>query len=135
MNRTLRICVLVAAILLALMIFSLSSSIGQDRKPYEVQTRVYGVEAGRSDTARAVDAYERLMERYMDQSREDFARLDARIEALDRTLAAVDAKLAALDSRLARIEQHLGVKPAASAPDPNRPAQPTATIPEPAAQR
>jgi hypothetical protein len=80
MNRTLRACMLVAAIVLAVMVFSLSSSMGQDRKPYEVHTQVYGVEAGRSDTARAVDAYERLMERYMDQSEQNFARLDSRLE-------------------------------------------------------
>jgi hypothetical protein len=135
MNRTLRACMLVAAIVSGLLIFSLSSSVGQGRKPYEMQTQVYGVEAGRSDTARAVDAYERLMERYMDQSEARFASLDARLACLDRTLAAVDAKLAALDSRLARIEQHLGIKLAPPTPDPNHPTPPTPTIPKPAAKQ
>jgi hypothetical protein len=135
MNRTLKVCVLPAVILSALTVLSLSTSVGQDRRSYDTQMQVYGVEPGRSDAGRAIDAYERLMERYMNQSEARLAALDARLAALDRTLVAVDAKLAALDSRLARIEQHLGVKPAAPAPDPNRPAPPAPSTPKPNVQR
>jgi len=124
MSRKLGLWILALVAVSCLVILGLSPSVGQDRKSYEVQTQVYGVTAGRSDAARAIDAYERLMERYMDQTQEKFAGLGANLDAIAHRLDALDAKLTVLDTRIARIEKHLGIKPIAPAPDPNVPAEP-----------
>jgi hypothetical protein len=107
MNRSVRTWMLLAVIIFCLVIFFLPTSVGQDRKTYEVPTQVYGVPAWRSDAAHAVDAYERLMQRYTDLTERSMAGMAADLNGLARRLDAIDAKLTALDTRLARIEQHL----------------------------
>jgi hypothetical protein len=107
MNRSVRTWMLLAVIIFCLVIFFLPTSVGQDRKTYEVPAQVYGVPAWRSDAAHAVDAYERLMQRYTDLTERTMAGMAADLNGLARRLDAIDAKLTALDTRLARIEQHL----------------------------
>ncbi len=74
--------------------------------------------AAQSDAARAINAYERLMERHMDMTERTFIgyaadvkALAAKFDAVDAKLTALDAKLAQMDQRLARIEKHLGIAP------------------------
>jgi hypothetical protein len=126
-----RLYVIGALIVGCLATFCLSPSVGQDRRPYETRAQVYGVSAGRSDTARAIDAYEALMQRYMDTTERNFGALAGSVDALARTLDTIDARLASLDSRLARIEQHLGLHPAGAAADPNVAPMPTSTETDP----
>lgn len=131
MNRSVRTCMLVAVIVFCLVILRLSTSVGQDRKSYEVPAQIYGVPAWRSDAAHAVDAYERLMQRYTDLTERNMAGITTDLDALARKLDAIDARLTALDARLARIEQHLGpvsVSPAS----PALPGQPQPPTHEPA---
>ncbi len=118
MSRNCRVYVVIAAVAFCVVAFCLSTSVGQNRRRYEVETQVYGVPAYQSDAARAIEAYERLMERYLDLSERNFIRLAADVEAFTGTLNAIDARLSTLDARLARIEQHLGI-PTVSTPDPN----------------
>jgi hypothetical protein len=110
-----------AAIVVGGIILSLSTSTGRDRKGYEVEAQVYGVPAAQSDASRAIDAYERLMERHMDlteRSLSDFAAdlkvLATKFDAFDAKVTALDAKLTQMDQRLARIEKHLGIAPVAT---------------------
>jgi hypothetical protein len=124
MSRSLRVCTLFAVIGFCLAILCLSTSGGEDRKPYEIQTQVYGVSAGRSDAARAIDAYERLMQRYTDLTEQNFARVTTDLDTLARKLDAIDAKLTILDARVAGIERHLGLKSTASVANPNAPPMP-----------
>ncbi len=118
MRQRSRLHIVVAVIMVCAAVLGFSTSTGQDRKPYTVETQVYGVPAYQSDAARAIEAYERLMERYLDLSERNFIRLAADVEAFKGTLNAIDARLSTLDARLARIEQHLGI-PTVSTPDPN----------------
>jgi hypothetical protein len=100
-----------------------STSWGQGRGGYQAETRVYTTPEYQTDTTRAINAYEKLMDRYMDTTERSFSALSTDIKMLTVKLDAMDAKLASLDARLARIEQHLGivtVLPAAA--DPNAPA-------------
>ncbi len=70
------------AIILGVVVLVLSTSVGQSRKNYEVETRVYTTPEYRTDAARAIDAYERLMERYMDTTQQNFAGIAADIGAV-----------------------------------------------------
>ena len=109
MNRNVRMCMLVAVIVFCLVILSLSTSVGQDHRSYEVPAQIYGIPAWHSDAAHAVDAYERLMQRYTDLTERSMAGVATDLAALARKLDTIDARLTTLDSRLARIEQHLGL--------------------------
>jgi septal ring factor EnvC (AmiA/AmiB activator) len=122
-----------AAIIVCMIVLSLSASTGRDRRTYEVDAQVYSVPTAQSDAARAINAYERLMERHMDLTERnltglaaDIAMLAAEFDGVDAKLAALDARLTQVDQRLARIEKHLGVAPesqsAPAKPDPNAPA-------------
>ncbi len=117
----------VAAIVVAcVVVLGLSASTGRDRKGYEVEAQVYSVPTTQSDAARAISAYERLMERHMDMTERNLADLAADLKVLTVKIDSVDAKLTQLDQRLARIEKHLGIAPAL--PDPNAP--PASKVPE-----
>ncbi|MEN6332958.1 MAG: hypothetical protein ABFE01_01790 [Phycisphaerales bacterium] len=135
MARNHRVYRIVAAIVVGAIILSLSTSTGRDRKGYEVEAQVYGVPAAQSDASRAIDAYERVMERHMDmteRSLSDFTAdlkvLATKFDAFDAKVTALDARLTQIDQRLARIEKHLGIAPlpppapAKTKADPNAPA-------------
>ncbi|HSW02804.1 MAG TPA: hypothetical protein VLI39_21750 [Sedimentisphaerales bacterium] len=123
------------AIVVGVIVLSLSTSTGRDRKGYGVEAQVYGVPAAQSDAARAIDAYERLMERHMDLTERRLADFSAdlrvlatRFDSFDAKVTALDAKLTQINQHVARIEKHLGIvtviapKPAKA--DPNAPAAP-----------
>ncbi len=115
----------VAAIVACLIVLGLSISTGRDRRTYEVDAQVYSVPGYQSDAARAINAYERLMQRHMDVMEQNLAGVAADIQAIAARLDAIDAGLTRMDRRLARIEKHLGIvpvpPPAPIQPDPNAP--------------
>ncbi len=127
---------IVAAIVVCVIVLSLSTSTGRDRGGYEVEAQVYGVPAAQSDAARAINANERLMERHMDMTERTFIAygadvkaLAAKFDAVDAKLTALDAKLSQMDQRLAGIEKHMGIAPVVAPKpakaDPNAPASKT----------
>ncbi len=119
--------------MVGIVVLWLSTSLGQRQKNYQVETHVYATPEYKTDAARAIDAYERVMERYMDVTERNFAALSADIKVVDTKLNAIDVKLAKLDERLERIERHLGTIPA-PLPDPNKARilgpEPTTTDPD-----
>ena len=128
MSRNCKVYVVIAAIVFCVVAFCLSTSVGQNRRKYEVETQVYGVPAYQSDAARAIEAYERLMERYLDLSERNLVDLAADVKVFTEKLNAIDGRLSMLDARLARIEQHLGIAPVMStdsAPDRDALSRPT----------
>ncbi len=78
-------------------------------KSYEIQPRIT-VPVYRTDTARAIDAYERMMERFIDLTWEDLGDIDTEINGIAGTLHSVDYKLTELTRRIARIEKALGIE-------------------------
>ena len=92
-----------------------STSIHGVERTYEIQPQVTLPEY-RTDAARAIDAYERLMERYMDLTEMNMIRVGMDVQGFGRRLASIDNRLAEICARLSRIEKALGIeqpKPAA----------------------
>jgi len=65
----------------------------------------------RTDAARAIDAYERLMERYMSLSERNFNGITVNLSSVLTKLDSIDGKLGSLSERIARIEKALGIEP------------------------
>ena len=120
-----------------IVVLSLSTSIGQGRRSYEVETQVYSVPGYQSDASRAITAYERLMERHMDLTERTLNAIAVDMQAIAARLEAVDAGMTQLDLRLARIERHLGIVPpsVSSGLDPNAPPASVAPGDSPSAGR
>jgi len=93
--------------------FSVSLYGGQ--KTYEVQPWIT-IPEYRTDAARAIDAYERLMERQMDITEGNLAKIGADLKGIAERLDSIDSKLTELSTRIARIEKKLGIEQ--PTPDP-----------------
>lgn len=124
MTRSRGIRLIAGVIVVCLIVLSLSTSTGRDRKTYEIDAQVYSVPTAQSDAARAINAYERLMERHMDLTERNLTNLAADLKVLGEMFDHIDERLAQIDQRLARIEKHLGVPLAPKRPDPNAPSSP-----------
>jgi hypothetical protein len=74
---------------------------------YLVETEISTPEY-QTDTSRVINAYERLMDKYMDLAE---ARIDADCKSASQELESIDVKLADLSARLSRIEKALGIDP------------------------
>jgi len=92
---------------IAAVLFSTSTQGGE--KTYELRPEITLPEY-RTDAARAIDAYERLMERYMDLMEMNLTRIGTDVQGLDKTLDSIDSKLTELCKRIARIEKALGIE-------------------------
>ncbi len=120
-NRKLWNIVVVVAFCLVAVWFS--TSWGQGRGGYQPETHVYTTPEYQTDTTRAISAYERLMERYMDMTERSLGAISTDVAKMTVKLDAMEADLTSLDARLARIEQHLGIVTATRpTTDPNAPA-------------
>ena len=86
-----------------------STSIQGGQKTYELQPQIT-IPEYRTDTARIVDAYERLMERYMDLTERNLAQIHMDIKDAVKNLESIDRKLTELSARMARIEKALGIE-------------------------
>ncbi len=78
------------------------------KKTYKVQPQVT-IPEYKTDAARAIDAYERLMERYMDLTERNLIGIDTSLQGVIKKLDSIDGKLTKLSTRLARIEKALGI--------------------------
>jgi hypothetical protein len=122
----------VATVALSVVVVWFSTSWGQGRGTYQTETRVYTTPEYQTDTTRAINAYEKVMQRYMDMTERNFGSISTDMKAVATKLDAIDAKLAAFDARLARIEKHLGMT--ASAPPVHDANAPTVLRPTPQPQ-
>jgi len=85
------------------------TSIQGGQRTYELQPHIT-VPEYRTDAARAIDAYERLMDRYMDLTEKNLFRVGTDIRDVVKKLDSIDAKLTQLSASTARIEKALGIK-------------------------
>ena len=79
-------------------------------KRYEIRPEIRLPEH-RTDAARAIDAYERLMGRYMTLSERNFASVSGNLQGVTKRLDSIDGKLTGLLVRIGRIEKALGIEP------------------------
>ena len=99
-----------AVIVVCLIAAAVSTAIPDNGKKYEVDT-VVDVPEYKTDAARAIDAYERLMDRYMDLSEKLISQVGGDSQAVSAKLDSLDSRLADISTRLARIEKALGIDP------------------------
>ena len=85
------------------------TSIKGNAKTYQVQPWIT-VPEYRTEAARAIDAYERLMDRYMDLTERNLFNVSTDVRELLKKLDCADQKLTELCIRIARIEKALGIQ-------------------------
>ena len=85
-----------------------STSIHGGQK-YEVRPTIT-IPEYRTDTARAVDAYERLMDRFMNMTERNLVGIDRDVKGVNRQLASINSKLSELSVRIANIEKKLDIE-------------------------
>ena len=100
--------VVIGIIAYAAMAWYCPSIQGGQRRTYEVQPQVT-IPEYRTDAARAIDAYERLMERYMDLTERNLFGIGADVRVIAKRLDSIDRKLEELSTRTAEIEKALGI--------------------------
>lgn len=118
---------LVAAVIVAccVVVAWLSSTIHGSQNTYELRPQLT-VPEHKTDIVRVVDAYERLMERYLDLTERNSAMVGEDIRSIAIRLDSIDDRLADLSTRTARIEDALGIKQPAK---PTRTPAGTGTVP------
>jgi hypothetical protein len=99
------ICLVVAQLAASIPGKPFDSAQGKGRT-YEVEPVITTPEY-KTDAARAIDAYERLMERYMDLAETHLIDCQAVTQRLD----SIDAKMEDISKRLAGIEKAMGIDP------------------------
>ena len=86
-----------------------STSIQGSQKTYEVRPNV-SIPEYKTETVRVIDAYERLMERYMDLTETNIAGIDSDIQTVIRKLDSIEKGMNDLSSRITGIEKALGIE-------------------------
>ncbi len=98
------------AILIAcLIVVWLAGPIQGSKKSYDVKPEITLPEY-RTDTARAIDAYERVMDRFMDLNERSLTGINTDVKDIAKKLVLIDCKLTELSTRIARIEKALGIE-------------------------
>ncbi len=114
-----------ALVVCCIIVVWFSTSIQGNPKTYELRPHI-SLPEYRTDAARAIDAYERMMERYMNMTERDSVRISADLKEIIKKLYSIDNKLSELSARMARIEKTFGIeqteppakiKPQTKAPD------------------
>ncbi len=90
-----------------------STSIHGSPNTYELRPQI-SIPEHKTDITRVVDAYERLMERYMDLTDRNSASMSVDIKSIAASLDSIDGRLAELSARTARIERAFGIQQPAS---------------------
>jgi hypothetical protein len=78
-------------------------------KTYEIQPRI-SLPEYKTDAVRAIDAYERLMERYMNMTERSSIRIDSDLKEVIKRLDSINVKLTELSLRIAKIEKTFGIE-------------------------
>ena len=112
-----------AVIIACSAILWLSATLQGNQKTYEIHPNLTMPEY-KTDLARVMDAYERLMERYMDLTERNQSMVGADLKYVVTTLDSIDGRLTELSARIARIETALGIKQPKSSPNPKPDPQP-----------
>jgi len=117
-----KIAVLVVIIVCSVLVW-LSASIEGSQKTYEIHPNITMPEY-KSDLVRITDAYERLMERYLDLTERNLSTFGTDLNYAATKLDSIDRRLIDVSARIARIETSLGIEQPKSSPNPKPDTQP-----------
>ena len=109
MRHTENLWAITAVVAVGLIIAWSFTSIQGSQRTYEVQPQIT-LPGYQSDTAHLLDAYERLMERYMDMVEKNLTTIDSNIKRTSNKIDSIDVRLTELCERTARIEKALGIE-------------------------
>jgi len=101
----------------------LSASIEGGQKTYEIHPNI-NMSEYKTDLIRITDAYERLMERYLDLTERNLSSFGTDLNYATTKLDSIDGQLIEISARIARIETALGIEQPKSPPNPKPSAQP-----------
>lgn len=91
------------------------SLFGAEDKTYEIRPEI-AVGPYQSDTMRIMNAYERLMDRYMNLVEVNLQDMSQGNQVTVKKLESIEKKLDALGIRMGRIEKELGIEPPTTTP-------------------
>ena len=120
-NRNI-LAVFVATIICSVVVW-LSATIQGGQKTYEIRPNIT-IPEYKTDLARVMDAYERLMERYMDLTERNQSMVGTDLKYVVKTLDSIDGRLTEFSERIARIETALGIEQSGSSLGPKPDHQP-----------
>ena len=98
----------VVLIICLVAVYSLTSIQGSENR-YKIRPEITLPEY-RTDTARAIDAYERVMDRFISLTERNLASINTDVKDIAKKLVLIDCKLTELSTRMARIEKALGIE-------------------------
>lgn len=98
-----------ALLIVSLILIGFSGSIQGDEKSYEIKPGIILPEY-RTDTARAIDAYERVMDRFINLTEKNLTGINTDVKSIAKKLDLIDCKLTDISTRMARIEKALGIQ-------------------------
>jgi hypothetical protein len=93
-------------LVVCLVIMVFSSSIQGSSYDIEVTPEI-SLPEYRTDTARAIDAYERVMDRFMSMTESNLTGINTDVKDIAKQLALINYKLSELSARMAKIEKAL----------------------------
>ncbi len=123
MKTNRNILTVIVVIIACSMVVWLSATLHGDQKTYEIQPHLT-IPEYKTDLARVMDAYERLMERYMDLTEQNQSMVGTDLKYVITTLDSIDGRLAEFSARIARIETALGIEQPRSSLGPKPVPQP-----------
>ena len=110
MKRSRNLPAVAAVVVICLAVVQLGISMPNRSKTYEVEQWITTPEY-RTDTARAIDAYEQLAGYYMDMTAGQLLQVGDDCRTAAAKLGLVESRLNEISNRLARIEKALGIAP------------------------
>lgn len=109
MGQKKNLLIITAAVFAGIIVVWSFTSIQGSQRTYEVQPQIT-MPGYRTDADRAMDAYERLMERYMDLVEKNLNDIDIDIKKTSTQINSIDMRLKELCERMTRIEKALGIE-------------------------
>jgi hypothetical protein len=100
---------IVAVLMVFVAVLWYSGVIEGNTRTYEIRPEIRLPEH-RTDAARAIDAYERLMDRYMSLSEKNSNGINVNLNSVTNKLDSINGTLMCLSERMARIEKALGIE-------------------------
>ena len=96
-------------LVVSLIVIGFSSSIQGREKSCDIKPEITLPEY-RTDTARAIDVYERVMYHFISLTERSLTDINTDVKDIAKKLVLIDFKLTELSTRMARIEKALGIE-------------------------